>query len=80
MSVCRYCLPFTTATHHHCSPWSGNSWNDDQSQTELLSGLPAEALRLAWNVAWHDGIEEAIASSSSTSERYYKTTIASFCY
>jgi len=61
----RYHLPFITATHHACSPWSGKS-----TQLSLLSGLPAEALRIAWNVAWHEGIEEAIAGNNSSSDRY----------
>jgi len=65
----RYHLPFVTATHHTRSPWSGKP-QDDQSQSLLLSGLPAEALRIAWNVAWHDGIKEAIAGKNSSAERY----------
>jgi len=67
--VSRYHLPFVTATHHTRSPWSGNS-QDSQSQQLLHSGLPAEALRIVWNIAWHDGIEEAINGKNSSSERY----------
>ena len=74
MSVSRYHLPFVTATHHTCSPWSGKS-HDDQSQSSLLTGLPAEALRIAWNVAWHDGIEEAITGRNSSPDRYHGTCL-----
>ena len=65
----RYHLPFVTATHHACSPWSGKS-RDDQSESLLRSGLTAEALRISWNVAWHDGIEETIDSKNCSAERY----------
>jgi len=67
----RYRLPFVTATHHTCSPWSSKS-RDDQLESLMLSGLPAEALRIAWNVAWHDGIEEAVANRNTSAERYNK--------
>ena len=65
----RYRLPFITTTHHTRSPWLGKS-QDNQSQLSLHSGLPAEALRIAWNVAWHDGIAEALAGKNCSSERY----------
>jgi len=78
LSVSRYHLPFITATHHSRSPWSGKS-QDSQSQLSLLSGLPAEALRISWNVAWHDGIEEAITRKNSSSEQYDMTEDCRSC-
>ncbi|XP_064598734.1 rotatin-like [Liolophura sinensis] len=55
--VKRYRLPFKTAVHHESSRHQGAPISESDP---LTSGMPAEMLRITWNVAWHCGISKLL--------------------
>jgi len=65
MHMFRYHLPVITAVHHKLSPWRGSN---SQLDATLFDGSLFETLRIVWNIAWHDGIEPAIASRDTASD------------
>ncbi|KAM8730870.1 rotatin isoform 3-T3 [Acanthopagrus schlegelii] len=53
----RYNIPFQAATHHAVSPYCCVL----PSSSELLTLAPARrALQVAWNIAWHSGIDNLL--------------------
>ncbi|KAM8823007.1 rotatin isoform 2-T2 [Spinachia spinachia] len=65
----RYNIPFQAATHHAVSPYCCVL----PSSSDLLTLAPARlALQVAWNTAWHSGmdnlLEELHGTSTSTAE------------
>ncbi|XP_054893748.1 rotatin isoform X2 [Poeciliopsis prolifica] len=60
--VRRYNIPFKTATHHAVSPYCCIL----APSSELLSlSLARQALQVAWNAAWHSGIDNLLEKSNS---------------
>jgi hypothetical protein len=57
LSLPRYSLPFQAASHHAVSPYCSVL----PPYSDLLSLTPAkETLQLAWNTAWHSGIDNLL--------------------
>uniref|UniRef100_A0A8C7PKK7 Rotatin n=1 Tax=Oncorhynchus mykiss TaxID=8022 RepID=A0A8C7PKK7_ONCMY len=57
LSLPRYSLPFRAASHHAVSPYCSVL----PPYSDLLSLTPAkETLQLAWNTAWHSGIDNLL--------------------
>lgn len=68
----RFHLPFKAATHHAVSPFRCVL----PPSSDLLTLPPSrQALQVAWNAAWHSGMDNLLeelprAASSSTSPKY----------
>ncbi|XP_014855672.1 PREDICTED: rotatin isoform X1 [Poecilia mexicana] len=61
-AVRRYNIPFKTATHHAVSPYCCIL----APSSDLLSlSLARQALQVAWNAAWHSGIDNLLEKSNS---------------
>lgn len=53
----RFRQPFRPHCHHETSP---NATTLAQEPDPLLSGPPAEMLKIAWHVSWHNGMENLL--------------------
>uniref|UniRef100_A0A3B5LE88 Rotatin n=1 Tax=Xiphophorus couchianus TaxID=32473 RepID=A0A3B5LE88_9TELE len=61
-AVRRYNIPFKTATHHAVSPYCCIL---APSSDLLTLSLARQALQVAWNAAWHSGIDNLLEKSNS---------------
>ena len=55
--IIRYRLPFRPATHYERSPHQVAPLPDPNP---LQTGLPLEMLRISWNVAWNNGMDNLL--------------------
>ncbi|XP_068160422.1 rotatin isoform X2 [Antennarius striatus] len=61
----RYNIPFQAVTHHAVSPY----YSVLPSSSELMTLAPArQALQVAWNTAWHSGMDNLFESSANSAK------------